>query len=222
MFRSPRCLSHTLLALAFAIMLPTPGISQQVKQRAVQLEMSRDQPVEIVDVKVKGVSVKPKQKFDGDTNWLDGMTIKLKNVSDRPVSYASVLVTTYYEKDGRRSKQRDGEDVQAAIELMYGAWPPDPDDPAPPYSPPLLPGETLDLTLTERSRDELYSLLRQDDASTDIAELTVRVYRVFFAGDNDTMWKMGRMLRRDPNDFRRWHPIPPDTPSSRTTRNRIS
>ncbi|HEX8141382.1 MAG TPA: hypothetical protein VF553_02230 [Pyrinomonadaceae bacterium] len=166
-----------------------------------------DQPVEIVAVKVKGVPIKPKQKFDGGNDWLNGMTVTLKNVYDKPVAFVSVLVTAYYEREGRRSKQRDGMDVQAAIELMYGAQPPRPGEPAPPYMYPVQPGDTVDVVLSEAKRDELYSLLTEDDASTDIMELTVRVYSVFFEGDSETMWRTGRMLRRNPNDPNRWIPV---------------
>jgi hypothetical protein len=197
------------------ILLTVAGFTYQPRKRAVELKAYRDQPVEIVDTKVKGGTVKPKQEFDGDSDWLNGMIVKVKNVSDKPVAYVSVLVTAYYERDGRRTKQRDGMDVQAAIELNYGAQPPRPGAPAPPYRAPLQPGDSIDLTLTERSRDQLYALLSQDNASTDIALLTVRVYEVFFVGDSETKWTTGRVLRRAPDDPMRWIPVERNTSAGR-------
>jgi hypothetical protein len=142
------------------------------------------------------------------------MTVTLKNVSDKPVGYASVLVSAYYEKDGKRIKQRDGMDVQAAIELSYGIQPTRPGERnVSYYSSPLLPGETIEVVLSERSRDELYSLLTKDNASTDVVELTVRLYLVFFEGDSETKWKTGRILQRDPNDPQRWIPVKRNTSS---------
>jgi hypothetical protein len=207
MLRNLRIISPLIFVLLIVVLLFVPGFTYQSKKRAVELETYKDQPVEIVDTKVKGGAIKPKQEFDGDSDWLNSMTVKVKNVSDKPVAYVSVLVSTYYERDGRRIKQRDGMDVQAAIELNYGAAPPRPGEPAPPYRAPLLPGESIDLTLTEKSRDELYAILSQDNASTDIARLTVRIYEVFFVGDSDTMWKTGRVLQRDPNDAMHWIPM---------------
>jgi hypothetical protein len=197
------------------ILLAPLGMSQKIHPRVVQPVAYTDQPVEIVAVKVKGVPVKPKQKFDGDKDWLNGMTVTLKNVSDKPVACVSVLVTTYYARDGKHIKQRNGMDVQAAIELIYGIQPTRPGErDVSNYSPPLLPGETVEVVLSEKSRDELYLLLTQDDASTDIEELTVRVYEVFFEGDSETKWRIWRMLRRDPNDSRQWNLVKRDTPSS--------
>ena len=215
MFGSLAIFSRPLLVLMLTILPAAPGMSQKIKPRVVQPVVYSDQPVEIVAVKVKGVPVRPKQKFDGDKDWLNGMTITLKNVYDKPVAFASVLVSAYYEKDGKRIKQRNGMDVQAAIEVGYGIQPTRPGElDVSNYSAPVLPGETVEVVLSERSRDELYSLLTQDNASTDVVELIIRVYRVFFEGDSETMWSTGRMLRRNPEDDRHWIPIKRDTPSS--------
>jgi hypothetical protein len=215
MNRNLRITSSLILLLSAMVLLIVSGFTYQPKKRAVELKAYRDQPVKIVDTTVKGGAIKPKQEFDGDSDWLNGMIVKVKNVSDKPVAYVSVLVTAYYERDGKRTKQRDGMDVQAAIELKYGAAPPRPGEPAPPDRAPLLPSESADLTLTERSRDELYTLLSKDNASTDIARLTVRVYEVFFVGDSETMWKTGRVLRRDANDPMRWIPVEQNTSANR-------
>lgn len=219
MFRIFANFSRPLLALVLMTLLAALGMAQQVKQRGVQYVTYSDQPVEIVAVKVKGVPVKPKQKFDGDSDWLNGMTFTLKNVFDRPVACVSVLVSAYYERDGKRIKQRDGMDVQAAIELVYGIQPTRPGERnISNYSRPMLSGETVDVILSEAKRDELYSLLMADNASTDVIELTARVYTVFFEGDSETKWKTWRMLRRDPNDSEFWIPVKRDTPSSRAHR----
>jgi hypothetical protein len=193
-----------MLAIAFATLLPISGVAQQGKGRLVQLVGYRDQPVEIVNVKVKGVSIKPKHYFNGDSDWLKGMTVTLKNVSDKPVAFVSVLVSAYFEKEGQRIK-RNGEDIQAATEMGYGAkLPPRGQPGSPVYYPPVPPGETIEITLSEHARDELHSLLADDGASTDITELYLRVYEIFFEGENDTKWNTGFRLRRDPNDPRHW------------------
>jgi len=207
MFRSSRDFSSPMLVLGFAILLSPFGTAQQVKQRVVEPVVYLDQPVDIDAVRVKGVPVKPKQRFNVDSDWLNGMTVTIKNVFDKPVACVSVLVGAYYERDGKHIKQRDEQDVQAGVQLMYGAQPPGPGDSAPPYRAPLLPGQTVDVVLSEAKRNELYSLLTKDNTSTDVVELTLRVYLVFFEGDSDTMWKTGRVLRRDPNDSRDWIPV---------------
>ncbi len=68
MFGKLKSVSHYILILTFTLMsatlifmtLPERGNAQQGKERVVQIKIFRDQPVEIVAVKVKGVSVEPK------------------------------------------------------------------------------------------------------------------------------------------------------------------
>ncbi len=89
--------------------------------------------------------------------------------------------------------------------MGYGAKLPPPGEPGSPvYYPPIPPGETIEITLSEHARDELRSLLADYGASTDITELYLGVYMIFFEGESDTMWRTGFRLRRDPNDPRHW------------------
>ena len=45
------------------------------------------EPVEIVDVKFKGKAVKFGDEVDGDETWLKDVTLKVRNVSDKPITY---------------------------------------------------------------------------------------------------------------------------------------
>ena len=188
------------------------AIGQDIKERVVKHVVYRDQPVEIVAVKVKDATIHPKRKFAGNSDWLNGMTVTLKNVSERPVAYVSVLVGAPFEKNGER--------ISAGVDLQYGATPLLPGEVAPVSTSarrPLPPGETADVVLSEEKRDELYSLLQENNASTDITELSIRVYDVFFEGDSEMRWRGGRIYRRDPNDPWYWIPIMPGTSSNRTS-----
>lgn len=195
-------LSRPVLMFVLVVVIPTFAIGQQVKQRVVDLRIYKDQPVEIVAVKVKGVPIKPKQKFDGESDWLNGLAVSVKNVSDKPVSYICVLIGAPFTENG--------EPNNAGTHLQYGAMPLFPGEtraPNPAVRKPLPPGATADLVLSPQHRDELYGILQKHDASTDIAELSVRLYQVFFAGLDDTTWHTGRMYRRDPKDPWHWLPI---------------
>jgi hypothetical protein len=70
-----------------------------------------------------------------------------------------------------------------------------------------MPDETIDLVLSEKMRADLDSLLKESGATTDVTEISVRVFEVFFAGDSETMWQTGRMLRRDQKNPLRWERI---------------
>jgi hypothetical protein len=222
MFATPKIFSHSLLAFTTTAMLatlvfvnlPAHG-SGQGKERAVKIETFKDQPVEIVAVKVKGVPVERDRKFASDSDWLNGMLVTVKNVSDKPVVYVKVSVGAHYEKDGVRKQTSDGRNYLAAIDLMYGMRPRLPDEPPRSYfATPLMPGQTADLVFSETQRDQLYWLLR--DFSTDIPELTLWVDHVAWYGEDHKMWSNGRMLWQDPNNPRLWLPKNnPDPPLSR-------
>jgi hypothetical protein len=189
--------------LAF-VMPPARGSGQQ-RERTVQITTSKNQPVDIVAVKVKGASVEADKKFSSDSDWIKGMSVTLKNVSDKPVVYVTVLVLAYQEKDAKRMKTSDGRDMAVGTTLMYGVRPRLPGEPPLSYSAtPLMPGQTTDLVLTETRCNELYSLLRRSDSSTDIPELDLRIEEVSFYGETETMWRNGFKLRIDPNRPGAW------------------
>jgi len=224
-------LSHSILAFTTVMIVATlffvnlfaHGSGQQGKERAVRIEKFKirgveiKEPVEIVAVKVKGAAVEPERKFAGDSDWLNGMTVTIKNVSDKPVVYVTISVGAHYEKDGVRKRTSDGGDYVAAATIGYGLRPYLPGEPPRSYSAlPLMPGQTADVVFSGIKRDELFRLLRQEDASTDIPELTLWVDHVAWYGEDDKMWIRGRMHRLDPDDPRHWMPVEdPDPPLSR-------
>jgi hypothetical protein len=208
-----KTLSHPILAFTTSmilatlvfVVLPARGSGQKGKERAVQIKTHRNQPMEIIAVKLKGATVEPGRKFSGDSDWFNGMSVTLKNVSDKPIVWATVVVLAYREKDGRRIKTSDDRDMTVATTLMYGVRPVMPGEPPLPYSAtPLMPGQTTELVLNERCRLELDSLLRKTDSSTDIAELALVLEEVSYYGDDETMWREGFKLRRDPNNPSHW------------------
>ncbi len=67
--------------------------ARQSGQRVVgqaPAEAGRQSPVEVVAVQVKGEPVMPGRSFAADDDWLLGLTFRLKNVSDRPISYVEI------------------------------------------------------------------------------------------------------------------------------------
>ncbi|MGZ8842406.1 MAG: hypothetical protein ACXW18_02010 [Pyrinomonadaceae bacterium] len=205
-----------MLGTLVFVMLPAHG-SGQGKERSVKINTFKDQPVEIVAVKVKGAHVAPERKVVGDSDWLNDMTVTIKNVSDKPVVYVTVAVTAHYDKDGVRKRTTDDREKLAATEIGYGLRPHLPGEPPRTYSAvPLMPGQTADLPFSAMKRDELYGLLRSGDASTDIPELTVWIDHVAWYDEDDKMWIRGSLYRLDPKNVRHWIPMDdPGPPLSR-------
>lgn len=201
MFRSLKNIHPSILILTLSLLLPALSVARQVEERGVEHKPYKDPPVEIIAVKVRGIPVSPKRKFRGGADWLNGMTVTIKNVSDWPVAYVAALVGAPFEKEGDR--------IWAGTLLQYGAIPRPPDVDSPVSGSarrPLRPGESADLFLSETHRDDLYSLLQQNRAATDIRDLSIRIYDVFFDGVSDHRWRAGNTYRRDPSDPARWAP----------------
>lgn len=212
MLRNFKKYSLLVLTITFIFLSSASAYAQEVKPRSLQSKHYAGQPIEISDVKLNGISIKPNQKFDGNSEWLNGMIIAVKNVSDKPVAYISVMVSAYFEKDGSRMK-RNGKETQTGIELRYGIQPARPNEPNFSKGEVLLPNETISLELTKELRDEFNSRLGESSteefrgASTDVTEVTVRIYEVSFEGNSDMKWSTGRWLKRDSKNPRLWLPV---------------
>ena len=114
-----------------------------------------------------------------------------------------------------RKRTTDDKDRLAAVDFVYGMPPVLPGQPARSYSPvPLMPGQAADLILSDLTRDEFYGLLRLEECSTDIPEVTLWLDRVAWYGEDNKMWIRGRMHQLDPNDSRHWMPVGNPNPVS--------
>lgn len=156
-------------------------------------------PVDIVGIKVKGRAVEPNRKFLAEEDWLNGLTFTLKNVSDKPISYVDVELLF----PARAGSQVDG----ALFELRYGVKPILPNNSDVGNRPKsILPGATLDLTLSEAEVQGVVSiLLSHAGISSNVESVTYCVGTVFFEGDEDTFWSRGHLLRRDSNNPMRFN-----------------
>jgi len=90
------CARSGLIALvAVGVNVKTRASSVQnpmgVKERVVEKLDLNDSPVIVADLKVSGNTVKFGDKFDEDENWLRHLSIKLKNRSDRPVTFVQLI-----------------------------------------------------------------------------------------------------------------------------------
>ena len=155
-------------------------------------EDGRQLPVEVVAVKVKGEPVLPGRPFAADDDWLFGLTFRLKNVSDRPISYVEVSLQ-FQSAVGHQAKS--GRMVGPVANGCYPGFPCRPDITG--SSNEILPGETRDVGLRP-SPESLMSGLAQLGVSMPIRSAEYDVDSVLF--DADTKWSRGLLFRRDPSE----------------------
>lgn len=147
-------------------------------------------PVIVTGVKNKKSRLKINSKISAADDWLESLTVSVKNISDKAITYVEIELDFPRPKDGN-PKERE---PPLVFPLYYGS------DAAPaPLKPKqsFKPGETASAVLS----DERYQVLKGallDEQYSSIKRVKMRVMRVIF--DDETMWNFGTMMRPDPDN----------------------
>ena len=178
------------------------GLAQQPGQRVVSqypLEPGMQSPLEVDSIRVKGEAVESGRPFAGGDDWLAGLTIRVKNVSGKPISFVDVrLHFPTPAGDNRKS-------VGILGMLRFGCW--QGGGRIPPYAvgscKEIMPGQTQDIELTEETYKRLGGTLAEFNLQTPVESVQFEIDGVVF--DPDTRWSRGLLFERDavePNKFR--------------------
>jgi hypothetical protein len=193
-----RWVSTVLLIGALACVHAHAGQAGQREVRQTPSEPGSQSPVEIVSVRVKGQTVEPGRRFEGGDDWLAGLVLRVKNVSDVPIAYVEVRLRFPTPAGDKR------EGVGLIGLMSYGCCPGYPCKPdAAGSSKEIMPGQTQDIELTGEAYGRLLSALAQVGARTPVESAEYEIDTVIF--DADTRWSRGFLLKRDPaspNTFR--------------------
>lgn len=143
----------------------------------------KDEPAEIVRVKLRGRTISHGNSLDAYPDWTKDLEITVKNVSDKSISYASVELST---------SNDSGSDAIALTLYSFGSIPGG--DGVVQY---LKPNETALLT---------YQWTTGDPLDPRPAEISLRV--VFWNNDKLILWRAGRLLQLVDPDTGRYVPKP--------------
>jgi hypothetical protein len=197
-----RALLNGLMVIAlFGLGLPavTHTYSQQTRERVIEKAFQPNEPMDLEDVQVRGAlngreSVKIGTKFHGDEDWLKGLTVRLKNKSGKSIVYAEVYVYV---------PTSETEDKPIRLSLRYGVIPLSPSDTITlGQSKSISHGASVTLALSDDEYDQAKGILREKNAKVDFTRTEMRIGMVVF--DDDSAWKNGREIRRDPSNPLRW------------------
>jgi len=176
--------------------------AQQPGQRVVSqhpLEPGIQSPLEVVSVWVKGKAVEVGQPFESGDDWLMGLTIRVKNVSGKPISFVDVrLHFPTPAGDNRKSVGFSGM-------FRFGCW-----RGGGGVAPcamgsckEIMPEQMQDIELTEETYKRLGRALAEFNLQRTVESVQFEIAGVVF--DPDTMWSRGLLFKRDPvkaNKFR--------------------
>jgi hypothetical protein len=152
-------------------------------------------PVEIVSTRLNGNEILPGDKIQGNDEWLRGVSFTLKNISDKPIAYVNI---------GIEFPLPNG---FVMYSLPYGVNL-SRDEPRRESSPPpLQPGQTVDLVLTEKRYQSFLYVLAQANAPSSFDIAPYYVDTVCFENQPDVIWQGGFLKRRNPTEIGRFDVI---------------
>lgn len=190
--------------LLFSLIGPTRKSSAQDAEKLLTIERYPDEPLELVDLNIGQTSVKSgiKRKFKDNRSqlgidnvkfrerddWTRNVKIKLRNISGRAIYAlsASLFFEHYnprmaFEMPLKRAKERDLKKH------------------------PLLPGDEIDLEVTDNSFNETITRIRQYSLDPNELLVVLAVDGVSFS--DDFGWRKGKFIRRDRNNPQKWDPV---------------
>lgn len=153
-----------------------------------------NQPISITEVKVKGINITPNSKFLSEEDWLDGLTIRIKNESNKTILFASV--------DLHFQRPAGSRGLMAVNTISFGNGALLLRTPTLEQTAKLMPDETATMSITGEELSAIKQLLEQNGYPADIETIKLKIGRVIF--DDDSMWYSGTYLSRDPKNSRTW------------------
>ena len=179
-------LALVLLALAAASSIRAQEVRERELRPAFDFTIIQT-PVEIVSITLNGKDVLPGARITGNDDWLQGVSFKLKNISDKPLAYVDI---------GLRFPRPNGFVVYSlhyGVDLSRG-------ETRRASSPPAIqPGQSLDLALTKERYQVFLNILAQGGASRSFDTALFYIEQVCFENEPDLIWEGGNLKRRDPN-----------------------
>jgi hypothetical protein len=177
----------------------TPGTTGQKQDRVLEKESWRNQPIKISKLKVKGKFIEAGKKFLEDDDWLRSLTISVKNISSKNIVFIEIEAVFQKLRDNNSAAE-----PAYVHRLAYGRVPPPLG--ATPLSNQLkiMPDETIDIILSEEDHSHIISSLEELGYPASTKHVKLGIGSVIF--DDETMWRGGHILRRDPNDPDTWKP----------------
>lgn len=196
--RTVRKRQNFFVALAFiAALLLTPppkaylqnNEANRHEDRLVEKDEGFKPPVEITAIKSKAGVIKPGMKFSSDEDWIQGLTISVRNKSEKPITHISLRILF-----PRPEGQQDLLDFVDS--LNYGESPMPYEDGRVPLNPAkaIEPGESVELKLSDEDYSALKTLLK-DSGFTSINRVKVGVKALGFS--DGTLWMAGRTYTLD-------------------------
>ncbi len=189
-------LCTALLFLTFCFFASTRPSSSQDADKLITKKEWHNSPVKIALVKSKIGELATDKKISAGDDWLKGLTIRVRNDSDKPVNFVGLDIQFRWPEEQSREL-----DLVAPIEYGRNPFAPSEQEFVP-EAELIFPKQTRDIPLTDEGYDQLRSILDNLKFPAAIKEVILRVRTVGFS--DGTAWDGGSIFRRDPNNPGKW------------------
>jgi hypothetical protein len=177
------------LIVACIVMNIPAGLTQQGQERLIEKESWRNEPIQIVKLKTKGKDIELGKKFLEVDDWLRGLTARVKNTSDKPISRIELMLSF------PRPKATDSDELPTySVLMVYGKEP----SLEAQNQEQVLPGESVDVKLLEVNLPFIKIDLEKHGYPEKITRARIMVEAVTF--NDGTTWSGGKILHPDPDN----------------------
>lgn len=150
-------------------------------------------PVEITELKIKGTPIQMNSRVIEGTDWMEGLSFKVKNISNKNVAYLALYFIF-------PETSVDQEDSPIGYLFKYGS------DPKvygiSIQEKPITPSQEIEFSVSGNTYEKIKKLIGLKTEPENINVLAIDVAMVVF--DDDTSWAKGSFMRRDPNNPKKW------------------
>jgi hypothetical protein len=188
-----------IVMMCISTVVSASGTIGQKQDRVLEKESWRNQPIKISQLKVKGRFIEAGRKFPEDDDWLKNLTISVKNISSKNIVFIEIEAVFPKLRDNNSAKE-----PAYVYRLTYGSMPPLPGTTPLSNQSKIIPNETIDIILSEADHNHVKSSLAELGYPVSARHVKLGIGSIIF--DDETMWRGGHILRRDPNDPDTWIP----------------
>jgi hypothetical protein len=150
-----------------------------------------NEPVVIDSVKIKGNLVNINSKIKSDEGWLQGLSFKVRNISNKNIVYLSLELLFPETKTDK---------PVLAFPLRYGKKPTEPNQAATLNS--LAPNQETEFIISGSQYENLKRFIELRTPIANINAANIDVIFVMFS--DDTGWATGSFMHRKPDDSAQW------------------
>jgi len=152
-------------------------------------------PLKVISITADGKPVKFNEKFAAKEDWLRGLTLELKNISEKEITYI------HCDLDFPETASTG---QMMAYQLTMGLWPGIDNKSRAPFS--LTPGSEVDIAFDDKRYADVARFINTRQPITSINRVTLRISFIIFA-DGTGYGGGGTLFRQDSNNPRRFTPV---------------